>query len=68
MLMTPEKIKTALGFDGVEVRKGDNDEYFWATLRAHGQTKSARVSTTATESDLERLRYEFESWKDEEGG
>lgn len=68
MLMTPEKIKSQIGLDALEVRKGDNGEYFWATFKAHGQTKSLRVMMDATEDDLRRIRDQFDAWKDEEGG
>lgn len=68
MLMTPEKIKAGIGIDGLSVRLGDNDEFVWATLRSNGQTKSVRVTLTATEDDLRRVRNEFDAWKDEEGG
>lgn len=67
-LLTAEKIKTQIGLDALEVRKSDNGEYWWATLRTNGHTKSVRIQDTATDDDLRRIRDEFDAWMDEEQG
>jgi hypothetical protein len=65
LMLTPEKIKSAIGLD-VEVTKSDTNEWYWVRYRAHGQTKSERVLMDASEDDLRRLRDRLDAWADEE--
>ena len=68
-MLTPDEIAAAIS--GADVRKSETGGYYHVTVRRQHNgrdiSRSLRIDTDATDSDMERLKEQFQHWKDEEG-
>ena len=67
--MTPETIKDAIGIDGIEIRRSENNNYWFIakTLILWGQSysHSIRIADNPSAVELETARTALEFWEDE---
>ena len=67
-MLTPDKIAAAIS--GADVRRSETGGYYNVTIRRQHNgrdiSRSLRIDTDATDSDMERLKEQFQHWKDEE--
>ena len=68
-MLTPDEIAAAIS--GADVRMSETGGYYNVTIRRQHNgrdiSRSLRIDTDATDSDMERLKEQFQHWKDEEG-